>query len=95
MNDKYQAPSETIEGFIRTGCISEWICPQCKLKWVCESSGKADTQPDKDKGIRYMWGPCCCGMCWCDKCGYEAEWHKQLRENPITIETDQIFICNS
>lgn len=50
-----------------SGCISSFICKTCGINCVCESSGRAGTF-NKDKTIRYIWGPCCCTMTKCPEC---------------------------
>lgn len=58
------------------GCRSEWTCPECGTKYSID--GKPGTEVD---GVVYVHGPCLCGMCKCDKCGYDGS--IKYPDNPI------------
>lgn len=47
------------------GCISEYTCPQCRIRYVCDTN-KAKNNIE-EAGIKYIYGPCCCGYV-CPKC---------------------------
>lgn len=56
--------------FVRQGCISSITCKSCGIQLICNSSlpSKVGTYND-DKTIRYIGGPCCCGLMTCSHCG--------------------------
>jgi hypothetical protein len=67
------------------GCVGSWRCPSCKVLCVCDSSGKAGT---REGDVRYVWGPCCCGMSICPECGHDsfAKYRESLRDLFISPE---------
>jgi len=48
------------------GCISQLSCKSCGVILQCNSSGRAGT---REGSVRYIHGPCCCGMVICSECG--------------------------
>ena len=60
----------------RQGCTNEWTCPKCKLKHISHTPKAGTKEIINGQEVRYIAGPCACGMGKCSECDYEAEWLK-------------------
>lgn len=50
------------------GCISSTQCPKCNVTITCGSTVKAGT---REGNVRYVLGPCVCGLGICPECGHD------------------------
>ena len=83
-NSLYNVKWDSVQSLSPSYCIGSIICNRCKIKCQTNSSPR-DFNFNEDKTIRYIWGPCCCGMIYCPECFEELKNMSKLAEDNFNI----------